>query len=252
MGFVARGIAYIVIGGIAVMVALGIARHEPDRAGAIEAIATKPFGYLLLWVLVIGFVALAVWRFVQAAVTRLNLTEGHRVGAFVCGVGYAIAFFSVLMFVLHGTRPAGSDTTARDFTAQMLSLDGGRVVVAFAGIVLVVIGMVMAVRGFRAEFTGHLRMGWMSGSTQDTVVRLGQAGYLARGVVIVGIGIAALDAAATYDAAKAEGVDGVLRSFAQSPFGPWLLILVALGLIAFGILSFFEAKWRRTVGGVPA
>jgi hypothetical protein len=70
-------------------------------------------------------------------------------------------------------------------------------------------------------------------------------------MVIVGIGIAALDAAITYDAAKAKGVDGVLRSFAQSPFGPWLLIFVALGLIAFGVLSFVEAKWRRTLGGVP-
>jgi len=43
----------------------------------------------------------------------------------------------------------------------------------------------------------------------------------------------------------------VLRSFAKTAFGPWLLILVALGLIAFGVLSFFEAKWRRALGGVP-
>jgi uncharacterized protein DUF1206 len=251
LGFVARGIAYIVIGAIAVMAALGVARHEPDGAGAIEAIAAKPFGYLLLWILVIGFLGLAVWRFVQAAVRRLNLTEGHRVRAFVYGVGYAIAFFSTLEFVMHGSKPAAGDTSARDYTAHALSLDGGRIIVAFAGIVLVVIGVVMAVRGFGAEFTRHLRMGWMSRSTQDAVVRLGQAGYVARGVVLVGIGIAAVDAAITYDAAEVKGLDGVLRSFAQSPFGPWLLILVALGLIAFGILSFFEAKWRRTLGGVP-
>jgi Domain of Unknown Function (DUF1206) len=251
LGFVARGIVYIVIGAIALMMALGVARHSPDRAGAVDAIATKPFGYILLWILVIGFLGLAVWRFVQAAVMRLNLTEGHRVRAFVYGVGYAILFFSTLMFVLHGRQPTGSDTAAQDYTAQVLSLDGGQVIVAFVGIVLVVIGIVMAIRGFGAEFTRHLRMGWMSGSTQDAVVRLGQAGYVARGVVLVGIGIAAVDAAVTYDAAKAEGVDGVLRSFAQTPFGPWLLILVALGLIAFGILSFFEAKWRRTYGGVP-
>ncbi|MGD0068562.1 MAG: DUF1206 domain-containing protein [Streptosporangiaceae bacterium] len=42
-----------------------------------------------------------------------------------------------------------------------------------------------------------------------------------------------------------------LRTVAGEPFGPVLLILVALGLIAFGLLSFFEAKWRRTYGGVP-
>jgi hypothetical protein len=251
LGFVARGIAYIVIGVIAVMLAFGVARHEPDRAGAIEAIAGQPFGYLLLWILVIGFLALAVWRFVQAAEKRLNLTEGHRVMALLCGIAYAIAFYSTLMFVVHGTKPASDDSAARDYTAQLLSLDGGRVLVACAGIVLVALGIVMAVRGFGAEFTRHLRMGWMSRGTQDVVVRLGQAGYVARALIVVGIGIAALDAAITYNAARAEGVDGVLRSFAQTPFGPWLLVLVALGLIAFGILSFFEAKWRRTLGGVP-
>jgi len=251
LGFVARGIAYIVIGVIALMLAFGVARHEPDRAGAIEAIADKPFGYLLLWILVIGFLGLAVWRLVQAAEKRLNLTEGHRVLALLYGIAYAIAFYSTLMFVVHGTRPASSDASARDYTAQVLSLDGGRVIVAVAGIVLVAIGIVMAVTGFGAKFTRQLRMGWMSGGTQDVVVRLGQAGYVARAVLVVGIGIAALDAAITYDAAKAKGIDGVLRSFAQTSFGPWLLILIALGLIAFGIFSFFEAKWRRTVGGVP-
>jgi hypothetical protein len=65
LGFVARGITYIVIG----------------------AIATKPFGYLLLWILVIGFLGLAVWRLVQAAVKRLNLTEGHRIRALATASG---------------------------------------------------------------------------------------------------------------------------------------------------------------------
>ena len=133
------------------------------------------------------------------------------------------------------------------FITRLLPRQIGRIVINGN----VALGIIMAVRGFGAEFTRHLRMGWMSRSTQDAVVRLGQAGYVARGVVLVGIGIAAVDAAITYDAAEVKGLDGVLRSFAQSPFGPWLLILVALGLIAFGILSFFEAKWRRTLGGVP-
>jgi Domain of Unknown Function (DUF1206) len=184
LGLVARGIAYIVIGVIAVMVAFGVARHEPDSAGAIEAIAARPFGYLLLWILVIGFLGLAAWRFVQAAVNRLNLTEGHRASALVYGVGYAIAFFTTLMFVVHGTKPAAGDSSARDYTAHVLSLDGGRVIVAFAGIALVALGIIMAVRGFGAEFTRHLRMGWMSRGTQDAVVRLGQAGYVARGAVM--------------------------------------------------------------------
>jgi hypothetical protein len=251
LGLVVRGIVYFVIGAIAVMLALGIARHSPDTAGALEAIATKPFGFLLLWILAIGFLGLAVWRFTQAAVKRLNVTEGHRIAAFLFGVAYAILFFTTLMFVVHGRQPRGSDATARDFTRTVLTQAGGPIIVALIGVALVILGIVMAIRGLSAQFTEHLRMGWMSRSTQNAVVRLGQAGYVARGVVVAGIGGAALDAAVTYKASRAEGIDGVLRSFAQTAFGPWLLLLIALGLIAFGLLSFLEAKWRRTLGGIP-
>lgn len=251
LGLVVRGVVYIVIGAIAIMMALGVARHSADTAGAIEAIATKPLGYLLLWILVIGFLGLAVWRFVQAAVKRLNLTEGSRIAALAFGVIYALLFFSTLMFVVHGRDPAGTDANARDWTRTVLSHDGGPILIALVGVLLIIGGIVLAVRGVSARFTARLRMGWMSGRTQNAVVRLGQFGYLARGAVVAGIGVAALDAAAMYKATRAEGVDGVLRSFASTGFGPWLLIIVALGLIAYGVLSFLEAKWRRTRGGVP-
>jgi len=46
------------------------------------------------------------------------LTEGHRVRAPLYGMGYAIAFYSTLMFVVHGTKPASSDSAARDYTAR--------------------------------------------------------------------------------------------------------------------------------------
>jgi hypothetical protein len=104
LGFAVRGIACIVIGVIAIMVALRVARDEPDNAGALEAIAAQPLGYLLLWILVIGYLGLAVWRFVQAADKRLNPAGGHRVKALVCGIGYAIAFLTTLMLVVDGTR----------------------------------------------------------------------------------------------------------------------------------------------------
>lgn len=250
LGFVARGIIYIVIGVIAFMLALGSARHEPDRAGAVEAIATKPFGFFLLWVLVIGFAALAIWRFAQVALIRVD-DDGHRLRALVYGIAYAIAFFSTLMFVLHGRTPVSSDQTSRDISARLLSYNGGQVILIVAGLLILVAGVLMVLNGLRAEFTEHLRMGWMRRSTRDTVVRLGQAGYVARGVVVIGVGAAAVDAAMTYNSAKAKGIDGVLRAILGEPFGPFLLILVALGLIAFGLLSFYEAKWRRTWGGIP-
>lgn len=251
VGFVARGIAYIVIGVIGVMLAFGIAKHEPETAGALQAIATKPLGYLLLWILVIGFAGLAAWRLTQAATAWMHESNAHRLYALAAGIAYAIAFFSTLMFVLHGRTPASGDATARDLTARLLSMDGGRVVLALIGLAIVAVGIALALHGLRIEFTRDLRMGWMPRSTQDLVIWLGRVGYVARGVVVAAIGIAALKASFTYDAANAKGLDGVLRDFAQTAFGPWLLILLALGLIAFGVFSFIEAKWRRTYGGIP-
>ena len=251
LGLVARGVIYIVIGAIAVMLALGAAQHLPDRGGAVEAIASKPFGFVLLWILVIGFAGLALWKIVQAAVARLNPTETHRLKAAGTAVGYFIAFLSTYWFVREGRVPASSDTTSRDLTATVMSYDGGQLIVAIAGLLIAVAGIYMVLQAIRLEFTRYLRMGWMNRRTQDTVVRLGQAGYVARGVIVFLIGVAVLDAAITYNASRAEGVDGALRTVATEPFGPILLILVALGLVAFGVLSFFEAKWRRTYGGVP-
>jgi hypothetical protein len=233
------------------MVAFDAAQHAPDQGGALEAFASKPFGYVLLWIVTIGFAGLALWRLVQAAVARLNPTEAHRLMAAGCAIGYAIAFVTTYWFVRDGRIPASSDTTSRDLTATIMSYDGGQLIVVIAGLVIAAAGIYMVVQAFGLDFTRYLRMGWMSRRTQDTVVKLGRFGYAARGVIVFLIGAAVFDAGVTYDPARAKGLDGALGTVADEPFGPVLLILVALGLIAFGLLSFFEAKWRRTYGGVP-
>jgi hypothetical protein len=44
---------------------------------------------------------------------------------------------------------------------------------------------------------------------------------------------------------QAKGIDSSLRVLASTPLGPWLLVLVAIGLIMFGLFSLCQAKWRR-------
>jgi len=112
-------------------------------------------------------------------------------------------------------------------------------------------GVAIVLRAASRRFAEKLRTGWMTYRTRDTVLRLGQFGHIARGVVVIAFGVFALSAALAATAGRAKGLDATLRSFADSPFGPLVLVLVALGLIAFGIYSFAEARWRRTLGGVP-
>ncbi|MGY5311689.1 DUF1206 domain-containing protein [Nocardia gipuzkoensis] len=250
-GFIARGIAYIVIGILAFMLAVGTAQHEPNAGGALAALAGKPLGYLLLWILALGFAALAAWRLAQAATVPAGSPNELRLRALALGLFYAVAFFVVLRFVVDGRSPQPSDAVARDVTARVLGWDGGQVVVLLIGLAILALGVLITLRGLRLAFVDDLRMGWMTQASRESVIWLGRFGYLARGVIVVGIGLATVVAAADYDPANAKGVDAVLHDFADSALGPWLLIVVSLGLMAFGVLSFLQARYRRTYGGVP-
>ncbi|MFI9409123.1 DUF1206 domain-containing protein [Nocardia gamkensis] len=250
-GFIARGIAYIVIGILAFMLAVGTAQHEPTAGGALAALADKPLGYLLLWILALGFAALAAWRLAQAAGAPAGSPSGLRLRALAIGLVYAIAFFVILRFVVDGRTPQPGEAVARDVTARILAWDGGQVVVLLIGLVILALGVLTTLRGLRLAFVDDLRMGWMTQASRESVIWLGRFGYLARGLIVMGIGLAAVVAAANYEPANVKGVDAVLHDFAGSTLGPWLLILVSLGLMAFGVLSFLQAKYRRTYGGVP-
>ena len=77
------------------------------------------------------------------------------------------------------------------------------------------------------------------------MTRLGVVGGVARGVVVALAGVFLTSAAVQFSPDKAEGIDGTLRTLAHTPLGPWLLVLVAAGLVAFGLFSWTEARWRR-------
>ena len=44
---------------------------------------------------------------------------------------------------------------------------------------------------------------------------------------------------------RAQARDGALRALQQQSYGPWLLGLVSLGLIGYGIYQLVEARYRR-------
>jgi len=70
-------------------------------------------------------------------------------------------------------------------------------------------------------------------------------GSIARGIVVGMVGVLLITAAVQFDPKKARGIDGALRTLRDTPVGPWLLAVVALGLVMFGVFGFCEARWRR-------
>ncbi|MFE5207499.1 DUF1206 domain-containing protein [Streptomyces sp. NPDC056600] len=255
-GFAARGVLYLLIG----FIALRVAFHEDDgkqadRSGALAEIADKPFGSVVLWALGIATAGMALWRLSEAAFGASG-PDGHkarkRLFSACRAVFYGFVAYSVLAFAAHQGGGGGggggnsSDRQSRDFTAKALEMPAGRWLVGAVGIGVIVAGAWILIRAVRRKFRKHLKTAQMGPRVRRTVDVLGICGGVARGVLFGTIGVFALIAAIRFDPDKAKGIDDTLRSFAQTSAGPWLLVVIAVGLVAFSGFSFASARYRKT------
>jgi Domain of Unknown Function (DUF1206) len=246
LGFLAKGLVYALIGVLAFQVAMGD-QQRADQKGALQSIAAKPGGSIVLWLMVIGFLAYAGWRFSEAAFGRRDETDekkrtAKRLGSALNGAIYLSLAVLAFRTVTSSSSSGGSGT---DITAKVLAWPGGQAIVVIAGLVIMVVAAALAWRGWKTDFEKHLDTSRMSHTTFTAVRRLGQVGYVARGAVFFLIGILVIKAAMDHQPGKAQGFDVALRTLAGAPFGQLLLILAAFGLICFGTYCFAEARYRR-------
>ncbi len=155
------------------------------------------------------------------------------------------AGFAYLTFqVISGTQ--GSQARKQqDFTAKAMQHPGGRWPVGIAGLIIVIIGLVLVMEGIRRKFMKYLLTSQMTPRTRRIVRMLGTIGTIARGVVVALVGILVIDAAISHNPATSGGIDRALLTLRNQPAGPVLLVLVALGLVVFGLYGLREARWRR-------
>jgi hypothetical protein len=245
-GLAARGVLYILIGLVAILVALGQSSQEADQKGALQLLAGQPYGLAALWLLGIGFAGYALWRLSEAAfgVTGEGNGAGARLKSLVRALIYA--FFAYLTFqIIAGTGGGSQTKKQQDLTATVMHHPGGQWLVGLAGLAIVIAGLVLVVEGLRRKFLKYLQLSQMSPRTRRIVEWLGTIGTAARGAVFALAGVLVIDAAVTYQPAKAGGIDKALLTLRNQPFGEFLLILAALGLIIFGVYGLCEARWRK-------
>ena len=244
-GLTARGIIYILIGWVAALVALGHSSHEADQEGALQLLAGKPYGAVSLWLLAFGFAAYALWRLSEAAFGVTGDASGAGPRLKSLGRAAVYAGFAYLTFTVISGRQRSQSREQQDITAKVMQHPGGQWLVGIAGLIVVVIGAVLAIEGIRRTFMKYLRSGQMSPRTRKVVELLGVIGTIARGVVFALAGILVVDAAVTHRPAKSGGIDKALLTLRDQPFGEVLLMLAALGLLIFGVYGLCEARWRK-------
>ena len=233
LGYAASGVLHLLLGWLALQLALGHAATA-DQTGALAALAATGVGKALLWVLLAGFVLLGVWQVAEA----LGRTGKQRIKPAAKAVVY-LALAWTTFGVLRGSATSGNGQSAGT-AATLMAHPAGRLLVGAVGLLVIGIGIYHVVKGWRKKFLSDLR-----DHPNEWVIRAGRTGYVAKGVALALVGGLFVSAAVSADPSKAKGLDGALRTLLALPLGRVLLVLVALGLAAYGVYSFGRARHAR-------
>lgn len=250
-GYAAKAVVYLIIGGLALAAALKIGGGLTDQTGAAQVIYRQPFGAFLLILSAIGWLIYALWCVLEGTLdTEHKGTDAKgiitRVGYAAVGVTYAalaLAAFGLATGKSSGAK--SSNTQAQDWTARLLSAPGGVALVLLVSLVVLGIAGLLFYRAYSADFRQQLELGQASPELQKTIILLGRVGNAALGVVFTIIGVFLIVAAVQRNPSKATGLSGALGALLAQPLGNLLLAIVALGLLAYGVYSIAQARYRR-------
>lgn len=242
LGYAANGLINVVIGWIALQLALGgggggAGGEEASTTGALRTLAEQPFGQVLLWVILVGFVLLGLWQAVSAF---LGGEAKERVKAAAKAVTYLVLAGLTASIVAGSGSGGGSGGSggSAGLTATLMQQPFGRVLVALVGGGVIAVGLYQAHKGWTRKFLGDLQE-----HPASWVVTAGRVGYVARGVAFAVVGGLFVTAAWQSDPQEAQGLDGALQTMLEVPFGRVLLGVVALGFVAYGVYSFARARY---------
>jgi hypothetical protein len=252
LGLVGRGVLYLTVAFLAASIAFGRGGQAADKQGAVKALADTSLGTFLLVVLVIGFVGLALWQAAEALWGRKDeRSDPKRTAKRTASAGKAalyvvLAVSTAMVLFDDDVESSGSGNKAEtEWTARVLDLPAGRLLVGLVGLAVVAVGAWLVVRGVRRKFEKHLDTASMPEPLGKVATVAGLLGHVARGFVAGLAGLLLLKAALDFNPQEAKGIDGTLRTIAVQPYGKALLLAAAAGLAAFGLFSFVEARYRR-------
>lgn len=250
IGYAAKGVVYCLVGVLAAAFAMGQRGEASGSRGALETLLHQPFGQILVGVIAAGLTGYAVWQIIRAISDPEHAGSdakgsAKRVHYFFTGLVHGLLVAAAVNMLLRGARGGNEDENARGWTAWLMSYPAGQWLVGIIGLVIAGYGLRQLYRAYAIKLDKMLALGEMQPDARQWAVRISRFGIAARGVVFAIIGGFLLVAAYKQDPDEARGIGGALESLHRTGYGPWLLILVALGLIAYGVYEFVRAKYRR-------
>jgi hypothetical protein len=245
LGLVAYGVVHLLVAWLAVQIAVGDLDGDgvgkADKTGALQSLSANAAGDVLLWLIAVGLGVSALWQLLEAVI-------GDKTALRLMNLGEAV-LFGYLAFSA-GKLAAGSPASSTDeaqlgIIGTLLGQSWGKPVVVAIGVLIVVAGLFLVRHGLTKRFAEEHNLAPARQEVRTTVLRLGQVGYSALGAVYGIAGALVVIAALRSQPQKATGLDVALRTLAAQSYGTVLLVVVAVGLAAFAVFTFLDARYRR-------
>ena len=246
-GLAGYGILHLAVAWLVVQIATGQPSAEGDQSGAFQVLAAQPLGRFLVWAIAVGLVAMAVWQLLEAAVGHRDERPKRRIVERVVSATRVVLYAGLAWTayrVVSGAPTSNADQQQRA-TEGALGGTGGPWLVGLVGVMVIVVGLVIAGYGITKGFERRLMRSQMRHRTLTAAVVTGQVGYAVKGLAYAIVGVLLVVAAATFDPSQSTGLDGALRTLAAQPFGQLALLVVAFGFAVFGVYCFFQSRYRK-------
>lgn len=227
-------------------VALGAGGKPVGTGGALESIGSQPLGKASIALLALGLLGYASWKLVQGVMDPDD--KGSEAGGILRRTGYvgsALIYLGLAFSALEELLGMEGHSTSLDqWTAWVMSQPAERWLVALAGLGVIGVGLYQLYAGVTARYREDLRTHRMSDAGRWAMLS-GRIGTTARAVVILIAGSFVLVAAYQADPGETRGLGGTLEILVRQPFGPYVLGVVAAGLLTYGAFMLVVARHRR-------
>jgi hypothetical protein len=248
LGYASIGVVYIIVGWFTLLAGLGRGSVKGDHEDAFTAIRGQPFGKTMLGVIALGLLGYALWRFVAGLTDSDSRGSdakgiGVRLSSIARGIVHALIAYEVFRLATGHGGSEGSDTKAKHWTAQLMEQPFGIWLVGAAGLIIVGYGAYQLYKAFESKLGKRIHIDDLEAAVKGKVVAISRFGIAARGVVFFVIGGSLVIAAMRHNPREAQGMTGALRQIAE-PFGGKLLVFVGIGLAAYGVYAFVNARYR--------
>lgn len=237
LGFAARGIVYVMLGYLALESA---GKAKEGATSVFDYLEDIPFGSAILWLMAVGLLAYAAFRFLSAFADIQNKGSDRKglLGRFadlISGSTHVFLAYAAWQFASGGKETAEGGGS-EDMAGTVIDMEVGALLIGLIGVGFLIGAFMQGRQAVTAKFMHRI-----SGSAPSWTCPVGRAGHAARAVVFTIIGYSLIKGAWLAAEEQVKGLGEAIVSLRDTGL---LFSLVAVGLIFYGVFSLLTARYR--------